>query len=83
MFLALLKSLYTYYRLANKNRHKQSFDLYNKRSLIVGKNCSVYTSDETKPDFNGKVIGLGDDLELIFENNSQVIRSGRLEILDY
>jgi|TARA_Y100000294_G_scaffold175385_1_gene195357 hypothetical protein len=51
--------------------------------MIIGKNCAVYITDEIKPDIKGKVTGLGDDLELIFKNNPQPIRSGRLEILDY
>lgn len=83
VFLTLLKSLFTCYRLVKKNHNKHHYDLYNKRSMIIGKNCAVYITDEIKPDIKGKVTGLGDDLELIFENNPQPIRSGRLEILDY
>ena len=81
VFHALLDSLYTQYQLVKNNRIQNLHKIYIKRSLLIGKNIAVYMEDKNKPDFIGKVIGLGQDLELIFENNIPPIRSGRIEIL--
>jgi biotin-(acetyl-CoA carboxylase) ligase len=81
VFHALLDSLYTQYQLVKNNRIQNLHKVYIKRSLLIGKNIAVYMEDKNKPDFIGKVIGLGQDLELIFENNIPPIRSGRIEIL--
>ena len=55
--------------------------MYITRSLLIGQNIAVYVEDENTPEFTGKVIGLGNDLELIFENNFPPIRNGRIEII--
>ena len=81
VFHALLDSLYTQYQLVKNNRIQNLHKVYIKRSLLIGKNIAVYMEDKNKPDFIGKVVGLGKDLELIFENNIPPIRSGRIEIL--
>ncbi len=81
VFHALLDSLYTQYQLVKNNRIQKLHKMYITRSLLIGQNIAVYTEDENTPKFIGKVIGLGNDLELIFENNSSPIRNGRIEIL--
>ena len=81
VFHSLLDSLYTQYQLVINNQIQKSHKMYMERSLLIGKNIAVYMEDKNKPDFIGKVIGLGEDLELIFENNIPPIRSGRIEIL--
>ncbi len=81
VFQKLLGSLYTHYQELKDDKWDKLYNLYIERSMIIGKNCAVYTTDETNPDFTGKVSGLGNDLELMFENNSHPIRNGRLEIL--
>jgi hypothetical protein len=65
------------------NQTKKLHDLYINRSIVIGKNCAIYVEDKTNADFTVKVSGLGNDLELIFENKSQSIRNGRLEILGF
>ena len=82
VFHALLDSLYTQYQLVKNNRIQKLHKMYITRSLLIGQNIAVYTEDENTPKFIGKVIGLGNDLELIFENNISPIRNGRIEILD-
>ena len=82
VFHALLDSLYTQYQLVKNNQIQKLHKMYITRSLLIGQNISVYTEDENTPKFIGKVIGLGNDLELIFENNISPIRNGRIEILD-
>ena len=82
IFHALLDSLYTQYQLVKNNRIQKLHKMYITRSLLIGQNIAVYTEDENTPKFIGKVIGLGNDLELIFENNISPIRNGRIEILD-
>ena len=81
VFQKLLDSLYTHYQLVKNNQTKKLHDLYINRSIVIGKNCAVYSTDVTNPDFIGKVSGLGNDLELMFENNAQSVRNGRVEIL--
>ena len=82
VFHALLDSLYTQYQLVKNNRIQKLHKMYITRSLLIGQNIAVYTEDENTPKFIGKVIGLGNDLELIFENNISPIRNGRIEILN-
>ena len=82
VFHELLDSLYTQYQLVKNNRIQKLYKMYMTRSLLIGQNIAVYTEDENTPKFIGKVIGLGNDLELIFENNIAPIRNGRIEILD-
>ena len=81
VFHELLDSLYTQYQLVKNNRIQKLYKIYMTRSLLIGQNIAVYTEDENTPKFIGKVIGLGNDLELIFENNISPIRNGRVEIL--
>ena len=81
VFHAMLNSLYTQYQLVKNNRIQKLHKMYITRSLLIGQNIAVYTEDENTPKFIGKVIGLGNDLELIFENNISPIRNGRIEIL--
>ena len=81
VFRELLDSLYTQYQLVKNNRIQKLHKMYITRSLLIGQNIAVYTEDENTPKFIGKVIDLGNDLELIFENNSSPIRNGRIEIL--
>ena len=81
VFHELLDSLYTQYQLVKNNRIQKLHKMYITRSLLIGQNIAVYTEDENTPKFIGKVIDLGNDLELIFENNSSPIRNGRIEIL--
>ena len=81
VFHALLDSLYTQYQLVKNNRIQKLHKMYITRSLLIGQNIAVYTEDENTPKFIGKVIDLGNDLELIFENNISPIRNGRIEIL--
>ena len=82
VFHELLDSLYTQYQLVKNNQIQKLHKMYITRSLLIGQNIAVYTEDENTPKFIGKVIGLGNDLELIFENNIAPIRNGRIEILD-
>ena len=81
VFHELLDSLYTQYQLVKNNRIQKLYKMYMTRSLLIGQNIAVYTEDENTPKFIGKVIGLGNDLELIFENNIPPIRNGRIMIL--
>ena len=81
VFNALLDSLFTQYQLVKNNQIQKFHKMYMRRSLLIGKNIAVYTEDKNIPKFIGKVIDLGQDLELIFENNIPPIRSGRIEIL--
>ena len=82
VFHELLDSLYTQYQLVKNNQIQKLHKMYITRSLLIGQNIAVYTEDENTPKFIGKVIGLGNDLELIFENNISPIRNGRIEILN-
>ena len=82
VFHELLDSLYTQYQLVKNNRIQKLHKMYMTRSLLIGQNIAVYTEDENTPKFIGKVIDLGNDLELIFENNISPIRNGRIEILN-
>ena len=82
VFHELLDSLYTQYQLVKNNQIQKLHKIYIMRSLLIGQNIAVYMEDENTPNFIGKVIGLGNDLELIFENNISPIRNGRIEILD-
>ena len=82
VFHELLDSLYTQYQLVKNNRIQKLYKIYMTRSLLIGQNIAVYTEDENTPKFIGKVIGLGNDLELIFENNISPIRNGRIETLN-
>ena len=83
IFQKLINSLHTHYQLIKSNKDKHLYNFYCNRSLIIGRQCAIYTEDESKADFVGKVIGFGNDLELFLGNKSTPINNGRLEILDY
>lgn len=81
VFHVLLDSLHAQYQLLKNNQIEKLHEMYITRSLLIGQNIAVYVEDENTPEFTGKVIGLGNDLELIFENNFPPIRNGRIEII--
>jgi biotin-(acetyl-CoA carboxylase) ligase len=81
VFYKLINSLYANYMLVKNNYTKTLHNLYIERSFVMGKNCAFYSMDVNHPDFIGRVSGFGSDLELMFENKTQPIRHGRLEIL--
>lgn len=79
----LLKHLTINYQLLLENRYDDLLNIYRTHSIIIGKVCSVY-SDPLKGNpeklCEGKIIEIGNNLELYFEDQHVPIRNGRIII---
>jgi len=77
----LIKKIADNYQLIIEDKLKSLIDFYRDRSLVLNKEV-IIKSDEFGVDnkilHNGKVIAIGDNLELYFENRQKPIINGRL-----
>jgi biotin-[acetyl-CoA-carboxylase] ligase BirA-like protein len=79
----LLKQLTSNYRLLLENRYNDLLNIYRTHSIIIGKLCSVYSDPLTgNPEklHEGKIVEIGKNLELHFDNRHEPIRRGRIII---
>jgi len=79
----LLNNLKENIKMLNEKDYSQLFEKYCSRSAVIGKMADLYSDPLTgnsEKIYSGKVIGIRENLELIFENNSTPVRSGRLSL---
>jgi len=77
----LLKNLAINLKMLNEKDYPKLYEIYCNRSAVIGKMCDLY-SDPFKGSgeliHSGKIIGIKENLELIFDNDQTTFRSGRL-----
>ncbi len=79
----LLKHLTANYRLLLENRYNELLNTYRTHSIILGKVGTIYSDPVTENSekiHEGKVIKIGKNLELYFENRQQPVKNGRIVI---
>ena len=79
----LLKNLARNIKMLNQKDYQQLFEKYCSRSAVIGKMADLYSDPVTGKDeiiYSGKIIGIKENLELMFENNPTPFRSGRLSL---
>ena len=73
-----------YQRLLN-NKYSNLLNIYQERSFVIGKRVRVFSDTPTEQSeeiSQGKVTGLGDNLELLIEGMDHPITAGRIVIED-
>lgn len=83
IFKDLLKRLKSNYDLLLGGEYRQLLDFYRERSAIMGKTVEIYPDspfDKSSETISGKVIGIGDNLELYLEGRARPITKGRLAL---
>lgn len=81
VFNHLIKYLDKNYRLLLSGRYDDLIDFYRERSVIIGKKVIVRPDTdekEIKETIEGKVTGIGDNLELFIQGRDKPVYSGRL-----
>ena len=79
----LLKNLSQNIKMLNEKDYLQLFEKYCSRSAVIGKMADLYSDPFTGSEekiHSGKIIGIKQNLELMFENNPTPFRSGRLSL---
>jgi len=79
----LVEKLSQNYQILHNGEYEKLHTFYVKKSMIMNKNICVYSDPESgKPQkiFEGKVINIGKNLELYFENLRSPIRKGRIQV---
>lgn len=79
----LLKHLTVNYKLLLNNRYDDLLDIYCTNSMCIGRISRVYSDPITgNPEklHEGKIINIGNNLELYFENRQEPAKSGRIII---
>ncbi len=80
----LLSKIAINYDLLLSDGYKAILDKYLQRSLIIGQNVNIWSDNyEKTPQIirSGKVVSIGEYLELYLENQSEPVMSGRLELI--
>ena len=79
----VLNNLAENIKMLNEKDYSQLYEKYCSRSAVIGKTADLYSDPLTgnsKKIYTGKIIGIRENLELIFNNNSTPVRSGRLSL---
>ena len=79
----LLKHLAKNITMLNEKDYPQLFEKYCSRSEVIGKMADLYSDPVTGSGeiiYSGKIIGIRENLELMFVNNPTPFRSGRLSL---
>ena len=79
----LLKNLARNIKMLNKKDYQKLFQKYCSRSAVIGKMADLYSDPSTgsgEKISSGKIIGIRENLELMFVNNQTPFRSGRLSL---
>lgn len=77
----LLLRLSENYDLLLDGQHDRLLDIYRKRSLVIGRNARILSGHSDgieKKIASGRVIGIGDNLELIFDGRDKPVIRGRM-----
>jgi BirA family biotin operon repressor/biotin-[acetyl-CoA-carboxylase] ligase len=81
VFSRLMNNIAINYRHLREGRFLEILEIYKKRSIIIGKPVSIYSdpySGEPKFKAKGRVLSIGDNLELYIEGIDEPIKSGRV-----
>jgi biotin-[acetyl-CoA-carboxylase] ligase BirA-like protein len=79
----LLKNLAKNIKMLNEEDYSILFEKYCRRSAVIGRMAHLYSDPHTgsgEKIYSGKIIGIKQNLELMFENNPIPFRSGRLSL---
>ena len=79
----LLKNLALNIKMVNKKDYPELYEIYCSRSAVMGKMCNLYDDPFNGSGdliHSGKIIGIKENLELIFDNAQTTFRSGRLSL---
>jgi BirA family biotin operon repressor/biotin-[acetyl-CoA-carboxylase] ligase len=83
VLIELLKNLAQNIKMLNNEDYSRLFEKYCSRSAVIGKMAELYSDPHTGSSekiYSGKIIGIKQNLELLFENNATPFRSGRLSL---
>jgi len=83
VFQNLIKNLVKNYNLLINNDYNQLLEFYKKRSIVIGKNVSIWSDDIHKENeliCKGKVLNIGNNLELEIKGYNKKIINGRLAL---
>ena len=81
----LINTLDDNYQRLLKNKYSNLLNIYQERSFVIGKRVRVFSDTPTEQSeeiAQGKVTGLGDNLELLIEGMDHPITAGRIVIED-
>jgi len=81
VFQKLLETLDAYYKTLAEGGYGQLLAVYRNRSLVIGREASIRSdekTDESREIIRGRVVGIGDNLELYFEGHPAPVTKGRL-----
>jgi BirA family biotin operon repressor/biotin-[acetyl-CoA-carboxylase] ligase len=85
VLMHLLEKLSNNYSLLLDGRSGRLLDVYRRRSLIIGRKVKIISDPQDGPKREiaaGKVLEIGDNLELILEGVKEPVTSGRLILAD-
>jgi len=83
VLIEVLKNLAQNIKMLNDQDYSQVFEKYCSRSAVIGKMADLYSDPHTgsgEKIYSGKIIGIKQNLELMFEKNPTPFRSGRLSL---
>ncbi|MBI5324705.1 MAG: biotin--[acetyl-CoA-carboxylase] ligase [Ignavibacteriae bacterium] len=85
VFNLLISKIENNYGLLLGDKYSELLKLYKNRSFVVGKNVRIWSDAYAASQeliAEGKVLNIGDDLELIIEGHKTPVITGRLELID-
>ena len=85
VFNRLISVLKTNYLRLISDRYQELLEFYKLRSLVIGKEVKIFSDNSVKKTEkidSGRVVSIGENLELFFENRTSPITNGRLIIID-
>ncbi len=83
IYAQLIKNLQKNYSVLISGNYNKLIEFYKLRSLVIGKDVKILTDNlKTKSEIiaSGRVVSIGENLELFFENRSTPVTKGRLVI---
>lgn len=85
IYSQLINKLQKNYALLISGNYNKLLEIYKTRSLIIGKDVKILTDNlKTKSELivSGRVVSIGENLELFFENQTTPVTKGRLLLKD-
>jgi len=82
IFFGILGRLSLWQNILKEHGSSRLIEAYIKKSIVIGKNVAVALDDHEKNWVEGKVLGIGKNLELLLDSFSKPVNRGRLLFLD-
>ena len=82
VLFGILDRLSIWQNILKEHGSDSLIDAYIQKSLVIGRNVAVALDDHEKNWVEGKVLGIGKNLELLLDSFSKPINRGRLLFLD-